>query len=115
MQCLEYCPENYRADETRRACVELWTVIGYQDTAFNETQFIDETLDQPAAKKTNRFNHAVRVLRRLLRHVSTNLYLPIFNKFWRIPTLKYECETVSKAGFLKPEMLFLFTISSFSV
>ena len=77
MQCLEYCPENYRADETRRACVELWTVIGYQDTAFNETQFIDETLDQPAAKKTNRFNHAVRVSRRSLKCDLSNLYPPI--------------------------------------
>ena len=77
MQCLEYCPENYRADETRRACVELWTVIGYQDTAFNETQFIDETLDQPVAKKTNRFNHAVRVSRRSLKCDLSNLYPPI--------------------------------------
>ena len=108
MQCLEYCPENYRADETRRACVELWTVIGYQDTAFNETQFIDETLDQPAAKKTNRFNHAVRVSKRFLKSGSSNLYPPVLIKFWRIPTLKYEFAT--KVELVVP---FKFTMLSF--
>ena len=31
-------------------------MIGYQDTPFNESTFIDDTLAKPAAKKTNRYN-----------------------------------------------------------
>ena len=39
MSCLDYCPPNYRAqiEDGKYECVPTWTVIGFQDKAFDDS------------------------------------------------------------------------------
>ena len=44
IMCVKSCPDGYYKTEDKR-CLAKWTVIGYQNSAFNNTEYLSSSLD----------------------------------------------------------------------